>query len=89
MQKALVLEANQIKLADAVLRIAELQGYAVTPVSPTVPVTDDMDDTFGWTNVEGFNNVEDYEYTKEAARFGQQFLQILRQDLVVILTLIK
>lgn len=45
-------------------------GYPVLnltepPAAPTNPVTDDVNNTFGWTNVTGFDNVSDYEYTKD------------------------
>jgi hypothetical protein len=34
------------------------------PAAPTNPVTDDLNNTFGWTNTPGYSNPSDYEYTK-------------------------
>ncbi|KJS64406.1 MAG: hypothetical protein JL50_19485, partial [Peptococcaceae bacterium BICA1-7] len=33
------------------------------PAAPTAPVQDDENNTFGWTNVEGYTEASDYEYS--------------------------
>lgn len=48
-----------------------------TPPAPTVPaaptdaVMDDSKDTFDWTNVSGYSNLADYEYSTDAASSWQ------------------
>lgn len=35
----------------------------IIPAAPTNPVQDDTANTFGWTNVSGYDNASDYEYS--------------------------
>jgi len=49
--------------------LASTAAYTVTPpapVAPSDPVENDGLNTFGWTNVEGFDEDNDYEYSLDA-----------------------
>ncbi|WP_196007902.1 major tail protein [Clostridium tyrobutyricum] len=37
----------------------------IIPAAPTNPVQDDTANTFGWTNVSGYDNASDYEYSTD------------------------
>ncbi|WP_236860144.1 6-bladed beta-propeller [Candidatus Formimonas warabiya] len=37
--------------------------FALIPAAPTGPIVDDVDDTFGWTNVPDYPDIQDYEYS--------------------------
>ena len=40
-------------------------SQAAIPAAPTNPVQDDTANTFGWTNVSGYNSASDYEYSTD------------------------
>ncbi|MCD2347185.1 major tail protein [Clostridium guangxiense] len=41
----------------------KVYGQPIIPAAPTNPVQDDTANTFGWTNVSGYSNASDYEYS--------------------------
>lgn len=41
----------------------KVYGQPIIPAAPTNPVQDDTANTFGWTNVSGYSNSSDYEYS--------------------------
>jgi len=41
-------------------------AFTITPDAPTIPITDNTGDTFGWTNSSGYVSVSDYEFTTDS-----------------------
>jgi hypothetical protein len=52
---------NPYKMPDIIIEGARVK--LTTPATPTSPVTNNTTNTFDWTNVSGYPNVSDYEYT--------------------------
>ncbi|MBW7457574.1 metallophosphoesterase, partial [Paenibacillus sepulcri] len=50
---------------------SEASIVSQTPMAPTTPVVDDLNNTFGWTNVPGFAEPADYEYSVDAGASWQ------------------
>lgn len=50
---------------DSAESAASLPQYVnlTTPAAPTGPVADDEENTFGWTNVPGYTDIDEYEYS--------------------------
>jgi hypothetical protein len=54
-----------VKIGSAIFWSIENYGVPenITPDAPTNPITDDIADTFDWTNTPGYTDLSDYEYT--------------------------
>ncbi|QUI23778.1 Ig-like domain-containing protein [Vallitalea pronyensis] len=63
------------------LSIASTMGNPIqVEAAPTAPIVNDEENTFSWTNVPGYDNIADYEYSLD---FGNSFITCTAKPLVV------